>query len=38
MNVEFSGSYPGWKPKPGSEIVQLMEKSMLKSSMKNLML
>jgi dipeptidase D len=26
MNVEFSGSYPGWKPKPGSEIVQLMEK------------
>lgn len=26
MNVELSGSYPGWKPKPGSEIVQLMEK------------
>ncbi|UMQ41333.1 aminoacyl-histidine dipeptidase [Chryseobacterium sp. Y16C] len=26
MNVEFSGSYPGWKPKPGSEIVRLMEK------------
>ncbi|MDH6252700.1 dipeptidase D [Chryseobacterium sp. H1D6B] len=26
MNLEFSGSYPGWKPKPGSEIVQLMEK------------
>ncbi|MDR6920951.1 MULTISPECIES: aminoacyl-histidine dipeptidase [Chryseobacterium] len=26
MNVEFSGSYPGWKPKPGSEIVQIMEK------------
>ncbi|MFP7657768.1 aminoacyl-histidine dipeptidase [Chryseobacterium proteolyticum] len=26
MQVEFSGSYPGWKPKPGSEIVQLMEK------------
>jgi len=26
MNVEFSGSYPGWKPKPGSEIVLLMEK------------
>lgn len=26
LNVEFSGSYPGWKPKPGSEIVQLMEK------------
>lgn len=26
MNIEFSGSYPGWKPKPGSEIVQLMEK------------
>lgn len=25
MNVEFSGSYPGWKPKPGSEIVKLME-------------
>ncbi|WP_276878197.1 aminoacyl-histidine dipeptidase [Chryseobacterium joostei] len=26
MNVVFSGSYPGWKPKPGSEIVQVMEK------------
>ena len=26
LNVEFSGSYPGWKPKPGSEIVQIMEK------------
>jgi len=26
MQVEFSGSYPGWKPKPGSGIVQLMEK------------
>ena len=26
MKVEFSGSYPGWKPKPGSEIVQEMEK------------
>ena len=26
MEVEFSGSYPGWKPKPGSEIVQIMEK------------
>ncbi len=26
INVEFGGSYPGWKPKPGSEIVQLMEK------------
>ncbi len=26
MQVEFSGSYPGWKPKPGSEIVKLMEK------------
>lgn len=26
MKVEFSGSYPGWKPKPGSDIVQLMEK------------
>ncbi len=25
MDVEFSGSYPGWKPKPGSEIVQIME-------------
>ncbi|MGD1320052.1 aminoacyl-histidine dipeptidase [Chryseobacterium sp. 2R14A] len=26
MSTVFSGSYPGWKPKPGSEIVQLMEK------------
>ncbi|MCD0454936.1 aminoacyl-histidine dipeptidase [Chryseobacterium sp. LC2016-27] len=26
MSVEFSGSYPGWKPKPGSEIVQVLEK------------
>ncbi len=26
LNVVFSGSYPGWKPKPGSEIVQIMEK------------
>lgn len=26
MEVVFSGSYPGWKPKPGSEIVQIMEK------------
>ncbi|QDP86290.1 aminoacyl-histidine dipeptidase [Chryseobacterium sp. SNU WT5] len=26
MEVEFNGSYPGWKPKPGSEIVQVMEK------------
>ena len=26
MDVEFGGSYPGWKPKPGSEIVQVMEK------------
>lgn len=26
MQVEFGGSYPGWKPKPGSEIVKLMEK------------
>lgn len=25
MNVKFSGSYPGWKPKPGSAIVKLME-------------
>lgn len=25
MNVEFSGSYPGWKPKPGSDIVKVME-------------
>ncbi|WP_294327004.1 aminoacyl-histidine dipeptidase [uncultured Chryseobacterium sp.] len=26
MNVVFSGSYPGWKPRPGSEIVQIMER------------
>ncbi len=26
LNVEFSGSYPGWKPLPGSEIVQILEK------------
>ncbi|KQR92617.1 aminoacyl-histidine dipeptidase [Chryseobacterium sp. Leaf180] len=26
MQTEFSGSYPGWKPKPGSEIVQVLEK------------
>ena len=26
MDVDFSGSYPGWKPKPGSEIVKIMEK------------
>lgn len=26
LNVEFTGSYPGWKPKPDSEIVQLMAK------------
>ncbi|MDR2206201.1 MAG: aminoacyl-histidine dipeptidase [Flavobacteriaceae bacterium] len=26
ISVEFSGSYPGWKPKPDSEIVTLMEK------------
>lgn len=25
IKVEFSGSYPGWKPKPGSEIVKVME-------------
>ncbi|SDI15552.1 dipeptidase D [Chryseobacterium taeanense] len=25
MKTVFSGSYPGWKPKPGSEIVKLME-------------
>ncbi len=24
MQVEFSGSYPGWKPKPGAEIIQIM--------------
>ena len=26
MEVEFGGSYPGWKPKPGSEIVTIMSK------------
>ncbi len=26
LQVEFTGSYPGWKPLPGSEIVQIMEK------------
>ncbi|MHA6698189.1 aminoacyl-histidine dipeptidase [Chryseobacterium sp. A301] len=26
MEVELSGAYPGWKPKPGSEIVKIMEK------------
>ena len=31
MEVEFGGSYPGWKPKPGSEIVQVMEKLYEKS-------
>lgn len=31
MDVEFGGSYPGWKPKPGSEIVQVMEKIYEKS-------
>ena len=31
MDVEFNGSYPGWKPKPGSEIVQVMEKIYEKS-------
>ncbi len=25
MKVEFSGAYPGWKPKPGSDIVKLLE-------------
>ena len=24
MEVEFSGSYPGWKPKPGAEIIKIM--------------
>ncbi len=24
MNVEFSGSYPGWKPKPDAEILKTM--------------
>ncbi|MDP2455051.1 MULTISPECIES: aminoacyl-histidine dipeptidase [unclassified Kaistella] len=31
MTVEFNGSYPGWKPKQGSEIVQIMEKIYEKS-------
>lgn len=26
MQVEMSGSYPGWKPRPGSEIVTIMSK------------
>lgn len=26
MTVEFAGSYPGWKPRPGSEIVTIMSK------------
>lgn len=26
MNVDFAGSYPGWKPKPGSEIVNVLSK------------
>ncbi len=25
MDVVFSGEYPGWKPKPGSQIVKIME-------------
>lgn len=25
IKVKFTGSYPGWKPKPGSEIVKIME-------------
>ncbi|MDY3547412.1 aminoacyl-histidine dipeptidase [Riemerella anatipestifer] len=25
MEVKFSGSYPGWKPKPGAEIIKVME-------------
>ncbi len=24
MQVDFSGSYPGWKPKPGAEIIKIM--------------
>lgn len=24
MNVDFAGSYPGWKPKPGAEIIKIM--------------
>ena len=31
LDVEFNGSYPGWKPKPGSAIVQVMEKIYEKS-------
>ncbi len=31
MDVDFGGSYTGWKPKPGSEIVQVMEKIYEKS-------
>ena len=26
MDVDFAGSYPGWKPRPGSEIVTIMSK------------
>ncbi|MDL1913275.1 MAG: aminoacyl-histidine dipeptidase [Bergeyella sp.] len=26
INVEFSGSYPGWKPNPESKIIKIMEK------------
>lgn len=26
MKVDFSGSYPGWKPKPGAEIIEIMTK------------
>ncbi|QYQ97303.1 aminoacyl-histidine dipeptidase [Riemerella anatipestifer] len=25
MEVKFSGSYPGWKPKPGAEVIKVME-------------
>lgn len=25
IEVQFSGSYPGWKPKPGAEIIKIME-------------
>ena len=24
MQVDFSDSYPGWKPKPGAEIIKIM--------------
>lgn len=24
MHVEFSGSYPGWKPRPGTDIIKVM--------------